>query len=150
MHLSTKCRYGVRALLSIAGAHGIQPVKRRDIAKQEGISAGYLENLLIALKNNGIIYTIRGAKGGYVLARSPRDITLLDVYHALEGPVAPVDCLENPDLCERQQRCVTRNVWNRIHKSIKNILQSTTLEALVRERKKTSKGGRHENRKIGD
>jgi Rrf2 family protein len=136
MKLSTKCRYGMRALVDIAGSREKIPVKRKDIAEREGVSEGYLENLLVSLKISGLLYTVRGAKGGYVLTRPPEQITLLEVYEALEGPVAPVECLIAPSFCSRLDGCVTRRVWDRIRVSIETVLSQTTLRDLVREQKK--------------
>jgi Rrf2 family protein len=123
----------MRALVTIAHAYGIHPIKRKDIAKKENISESYLENLLITLKNRGIIYTTRGAKGGYTLARSPQDISLLDIYHALEGSVSPVECLDNPDICDKKNTCVTRTVWDRMQKSLTDVLENTSLNDLLNE-----------------
>lgn len=133
MYLTTKCRYGMRALAAIARAYGKQPVKRKDIKRREDITEGYLENLLTTLKNDGHLLTVRGAGGGFMLTRPPGDISLLDVYRCLEGPTAPVPCLTNPRYCGKTETCVTRPLWGRIHRSIEEILGTTTLRDLLEE-----------------
>ncbi|MFW5775639.1 MAG: RrF2 family transcriptional regulator [Chitinivibrionales bacterium] len=134
MKLSTKCRYGARALVEIASHFGDAPAKRKDIAQIQGLSDSYLENILITLKNAGIIDTVRGAKGGYVLSRPPEKITLLDVVQALEGSLAPVECLQKPSACSRTGDCVTRDVWRRVQQAEEEVLRNTTLKDLIDKR----------------
>lgn len=127
MKLSTKCRYGVRAMLEIGRqyTHEGTPVKRKDISKAQDISHGYLENILIALKSHKLIRTTRGANGGFILEKSPDKITLLDLVLALEGSIAPVDCIENKTVCAKSGFCVARLAWEKLH-----IAQTTTLAAI--------------------
>jgi len=131
--LSTKCRYGLRALVEVARAFGGEPLKRRDIARRQDISEGYLENLFVLLKSGGILFATRGARGGYALARPPGEISLLEVVKILEGPLGPVECLNNEDYCDRREGCTTRKVWERIRRSTEKILSEMTLEDLVKQ-----------------
>jgi len=139
MKLSTRCRYGSRALLEIARSYGREPVKRKDICRRQDISKSYLENILIALKGAGIIDTMRGAHGGYVLTRAPSSITLLDVARALEGSQSPVECLENGRICRRAGRCVTQDVWREVKEAEETVLRKTTIQDLVDRDKKYEK-----------
>ena len=131
MKFSTKCRYGTRALVEIGRNYGVGPTKRRVISRSQDISDSYLENILITLRNAGIIDTIRGARGGYVLVKDPSQITLFEVVKALEGSLAPVDCLDNSDLCERVNGCVTREVWYKVQVAKENVLKEVTLKELI-------------------
>jgi Rrf2 family protein len=137
MKFSTKCRYGARAILEIAKNYEKGPVKRKDIVKNQQISDSYLENILISLRNNGIIDTLRGAKGGYMLRRPPEEITFLEVVLALEGSLAPVDCLDNPALCDKIAQCPTRDIWRKIHVAKEKVLKNVTLKELVENRKES-------------
>ncbi|MFP4418019.1 MAG: RrF2 family transcriptional regulator [Chitinispirillaceae bacterium] len=134
MKLSTKCRYGARALVEIALHFGDTPAKRKDIAAIQGLSDSYLENILITLKTAGIIETVRGAKGGYILARLPERITLFDIVTALEGSLSLVDCLDKPDSCSKIDTCVTRDVWRRVQEAEEEVLRNTTLRDLMDKR----------------
>ncbi|MBD3320791.1 MAG: Rrf2 family transcriptional regulator [Chitinivibrionales bacterium] len=131
MKLSTKSRYGVRAILEIARDYERTPTKRKNIVAKQNISDAYLENILIMLKNNGIIDTVRGARGGYVLSRPPAAITLLEIVRALEGSIAPVDCLDNKSLCVEVPWCSARKVWKQLYDSRVAVLEKTTLQDLL-------------------
>ena len=93
MKLSTRGRYGVRAMLELALNNGKGPVPLRDLALRQEISAKYLEQLLIPLKGAGLVKSVRGARGGYMLALEPARISLYDIVRSLEGPLAPVECV---------------------------------------------------------
>lgn len=131
MKLSTKCRYGARAMVEIARRSGQGPVKRREIAQAQDISDSYLENILIALKHGGLIETIRGARGGYVLKVPPDQISLLEVFNALEGPFLPVGCLDGDDMCGRLDDCQTRQVWKRVQEAVESVLRKETIQSLL-------------------
>ena len=130
MRLSTKGRYGTRAIIEIAKHYQEGPVKRRDIVETQAIPDSYLENILITLKAAGLVRTIRGAHGGYQITRDPTTIDLLEVIYALEGDIAPVYCLES-DTCERQADCKTRSVWNEMYKAMEQVMRSYTLQDMV-------------------
>lgn len=131
MKLSTRTRYGMRAILELARHYGKGPLQTRAIAKQEDISGKYLEQLMATLKSAGFVRSVRGSKGGYMLAKAPNQIRLNEVFNCLEGPVATVECVEDEDYCERVADCVTRGVWSQVQQAITNVLQSITLQDLV-------------------
>lgn len=131
LKLSTKCRYGARAILEIAKNYGKSPTKRKDIALTQEISESYLENILLALKNNGLIDTVRGAQGGYTLGRPPSSITLFQIVEALEGSLDLVDCLAGGTSCDRIQKCTMRGVWSSLKKAMEEALSRVTLQELL-------------------
>ncbi len=136
MKLSTKGRYGTRAMVDLALHYGQGNVLLKDIAKREGISDKYLEHLLTSLKVSGLIKSIRGAHGGYTLAKPPAQIKLSQVIKVLEGSIAPVECVDDPKMCPRTELCVTRNVWREIKRAMDEILESVSLKDLVEQEKK--------------
>lgn len=131
MKLSTRTRYGMRAILELARNNGDRPLQVRTIAQRQDISVKYLEQLMTILKSAGFVRSVRGSKGGYILARSPDEIKLNEVFNCLEGLVATVDCISNSDLCKRTDDCVTRQVWAQVQNAIQNVLKSITLQDLV-------------------
>lgn len=131
MKLSTKGRYGVRALLDVALYQGESPVQLKDIAERQQISLGYLEHLIAPLVATGLLKSARGARGGVSLARPARDIRLLDVVQALEGSLSPVHCVDEPETCSRAEACVTRDVWAEVKDAVESVLGSVTLADLV-------------------
>jgi Rrf2 family transcriptional regulator, cysteine metabolism repressor len=137
MKLSTKGRYGTRALLDLALRETDEPVPLKDIARRQRIQIRYLENLITPLIAHGILRSYRGNKGGVSLAKSPREIKLSEVVQALEGTICLVDCVDDPDSCERSPFCVTRDIWDKMGKEMKRILDAVTLQDLVdRQRNK--------------
>jgi Rrf2 family cysteine metabolism transcriptional repressor len=136
MKISTKGRYGTKALLDLALHHSEGPVPIREIARRQGIPVHYLERLLTPLISARLIGSIRGARGGLKLLRYPKDIRLIDVVRLLEGPLSPVECLNNPENCPRADTCVTRDVWEEVKKAIDSVLEATTLQDLVERQKK--------------
>lgn len=138
MKLSTKGRYGLRAVLDISLNEGEGPVTIHSIAGRQELSERYLEQLLITLKQNGLIRSIRGFQGGYVLAKEPRLIKVGDIVRALEGPLAPVDCVneDKQGECSRTEACVTKIVWEDLRDSITKVLDSYTIEDLMLESQK--------------
>lgn len=137
MKLSTRGRYGTRALLDLALHQDEKPVLLKDIAEREQISVRYLEHLITPLIAGGIIRTTRGAKGGVSLAKPPEEIKLSEVIQLLEGSIAPVECVNSPEICTRSKSCVTRDIWGELTQAIDGILKSTTLQDLVeRQRRK--------------
>ena len=141
MRLSTKGRYGARAMLDLALNSGKGPVLLRDIAKRQEVSEKYLEHSITTLRKAGLVRSIRGARGGYMLAKSPSQIRLSEIMEVLEGSMAPVECVDDPQVCQRAQLCVTRDIWAKMKEAIDNILESITLQDMVEQqnRKKNSK-----------
>ena len=141
MRLSTKGRYGARAMLDLALNSGKGPVLLRDIAKRQEVSEKYLEHSITTLRKAGLVRSIRGARGGYMLAKSPSQIRLSEIMEVLEGSMAPVECVDDPQVCQRAQLCVTRDIWAEMKEAIDNILESITLQDMVerQNRKRNSK-----------
>jgi len=129
--LSTRTRYGLRAIIVLAENHGKGPLQIKTIAREQDISAKYLEQLMPILKSARLVRSIRGSKGGYVLAKDPNQIKLNDVFNCLEGPVTTVECVENQNYCARVADCSARQVWTQVQNAIKDVLQSITLQDLV-------------------
>lgn len=135
MKLSTRGKYGVRALFEISRNYGRGPLSIKEIAERQRISLSYLEQILHKLSKAGIIESVRGPHGGYELARKPADITIGDVVRALEGPIALTHCLE-PGLsgdCYRADDCVARMVWSRVGEKIEEALDGISFDDLLRQ-----------------
>lgn len=132
MKISTKGRYGLRAMIDLArnGTNGT-PVFLSDIAKRQAVSEKYLEHIFSALNKGGIVKAQRGRKGGYLLDRSADRITILDIITVLEGPCTLVDCVQDITVCNKSSVCVTREIWNKTGAAIRNVLNSYTLASLV-------------------
>ena len=137
MKISTKGRYGLRALIDLARYSEIEPVSINSIATRQGISERYLEQLMTLMKKAGLIKSIRGASGGYVLAKEIEEISVGDVLRALEGNLQPVECaaFSQDDSCEASGVCVTKYVWQRINESINKTVDEISLKQLVEESK---------------
>ena len=135
MKLSTKGRYGLRALIDLAQNGGEQPVSITSISTRQDISERYLEQLMSMLKKAGIVRSVRGAGGGYVLVKRLEDISVGDVLRALEGSLEPVDCscLEPNGGCSVSDSCVTKYVWKKINDSINQTVDEIKLDQLVKE-----------------
>jgi len=131
MKLSTRTRYGVRAMVELALNNSKLPLPAKIIAQRQDISIKYLEQLMTTLKSQGLIRSLRGAKGGYLLARAANQIKISEIFNCLEGPALPVECLESETVCERAADCITRQVWMQVRDAIDNILESITLQDLV-------------------
>ena len=131
MKLSTKCRYGTRAMIEIARNYYKGPTKRKEIAASQDISEGYLENILSRLKNQHLVRTVRGANGGFVLEKKPGEITLYEIVIALEGSISPVDCIINTDICGKVSNCSARKAWQKLHLAQIKVLSDITLEDLI-------------------
>ena len=122
-------------MLDLALNQGEEPILLKDIAQRQQISLSYLEHLVTPLINGGLIHSTRGARGGVSLAKSPQEIKLSEVIELLEGSLAPVECVNNPELCSRSELCVTRDVWSELKKAMNGVLESTTLQDLVERHK---------------
>jgi len=131
LKLSTRARYGTRALLDLAWHWGKEPVQLKDIANRQNISLHYLEHIIGPLVGSGIIKSTRGVHGGIRLTRKPDQVKLSEVIQLLEGDTAPVECICTPECCNRSEQCVTRDVWNEMKQAIDEKLDSITLHDLV-------------------
>jgi len=141
MKLSTRARYGTRALLEVALHQGERPVLLKDIAQRQQISLQYLEHLVTPLIAGCILRSTRGARGGVSLTKPPDEIRLSEVIHLLEGSVAPVDCVNNSGVCPRSGLCVARDVWGELKRAMDSVLESTTLQDLVERQKRKEHPG---------
>jgi Rrf2 family protein len=135
MKLSTRARYGTRALLDLAIHQDEAPIALKDVARRQQISVQYLEHLITPLITAGIVRSVRGPKGGVSLAKPPKQIVLSEIFQVLEGSIAPVECIDNPKICSRSESCVTRDIWDEMKKAMSGVLESTTLENLVERQK---------------
>lgn len=135
MKLSTKGRYGIKAMLDLALHYGEEPVSIRVISERQKISEYYLEQLFSPLRKAGLIKSIRGAQGGYVLKHSPDKITVAEIMEVVEGPIEISDCLEEKT-CSNIDCCATRLLWRKIKDSIENVTSNITLQDMVDDYKK--------------
>lgn len=133
MHMSTRGRYGVRLMVALALNYGGGITLLKEISRREGISEKYLGQIIIPLKNAGLVTSHRGARGGYALARPPEAVTVKDVVEAIEGKIAAVLCVNDPVACARATSCVATRVWKKLSEDIERSLSSFTLAALARQ-----------------
>ena len=124
MKISTKGRYGLTIMIELAKKHGEGPTSLKSIAQNNNLSEHYLEQLVSPLRNARLVKSIRGAYGGYVLAHEPNEITAGDIIRVLEGPISPVEVIENEEPAKRE-------LWIRIRDAVKDVLDNTTLEDLA-------------------
>ena len=136
MKISTRTRYGIRGLVELGRSFGQGPLQVKVIAERQGISAKYLEQLMSLLKRGGFLISVRGSKGGYMLARPPEEIKLRDLFCVLEGSVVTVDCVENNVLCDRSKDCATFQLWSDIQTAVMGVLESSTLQDLIENQEK--------------
>jgi Rrf2 family protein len=139
LKLSTRTRYGLRAILELALHYDKGPLQIKIIAGRQNISRKYLEQLIATLKTAGLVESIRGPKGGYLLAKTPASITLYDLFTVLEGAGSAVECLENNDCCPRYPDCVAREAWAKLQEAIADVLRSITLQQLVEKTRENDK-----------
>jgi Rrf2 family protein len=130
----------MRAILELALEYGNAPLQIKTIADREDISNKYLEQLIAMLKAAGLVRSIRGPRGGYLLAKPPAEIQLKEVFVTLEGPMVPAECLDHPEFCPRCMDCVTRDIWQELQNAIDGVLESVTLADLVEKTKSSAKG----------
>lgn len=132
MKISTKGRYALRLMIDLAMNSVGEPVSLKDVAKRQGISEKYLEQIISVLNRAGYVKSIRGAQGGYLLRRPPEEYTVGMILRLTEGSLAPVTCVEDGDFpCERQENCVTVILWKKINDAINSVVDSITLQDLV-------------------
>ncbi len=132
MKLSTRSRYGTRLMLDMAQHYDQGPVNLANIAKRQGISLKYLEQIIIPLKKAHYVESVRGPKGGHILAKPPQEITVGEVVALLEEGTTLVECSKSPEVCERSRTCPTRQVWKEVAQAMFDKLQSITLADLVK------------------
>ncbi|MGE5573265.1 MAG: RrF2 family transcriptional regulator [Bacillota bacterium] len=136
VRLSTRGKYGVRAMYDLALHYGEGPVPLKATAERQLVSEHYLEQLMAGLRRAGLVTSSRGAQGGYELARPPADITIGDVVRVLEGPIEPAECVaegDPADACGRADECAMRLVWRKLKDCINRVLDSISLKDLCDE-----------------
>ncbi len=135
MRISTKSRYGLRACQVLAeeydASEPTKPIATPVIAEKTGVTESYLEQIIILLKKAGVVESVRGATGGYYLAKKPEDVSLGEILRALEDGLEIVKCISSP--CEESGGCKTRGVWTKIYSSINNVLDSFSLQDMLDE-----------------
>lgn len=132
MKISTKGRYALRLMLDIALTGGEEPVSLRDVARRQDISDKYLEQIITPLSRAGLVRSVRGAGGGYLLTRAPEEYTVGEILRVLEGSLAPVTCAESKGCCGRADRCVTQEVWEQVAQAVSSVVDHITLADLVK------------------
>lgn len=149
MRLSTRAQYAVRAMVDLALYSDGHPVSLKEISRREDIPLNYLEQLFFRLKNGGIVASVRGPGGGYVLARESSGIKVGEIVSTVEEPLSPLACLDDgASGCDRPSRCVTHGIWQGLGERIRGFLDSITLADLVRDAAKNHaenrEGGREQ------
>ncbi len=143
IRVSTKGRYGTRLMVNLARHYnsGRKAIILKSIAAEEEISIRYLEQIIIPLKIYKLVKSIRGAGGGYTLARKPSEITICQILEALEGSCGLVDCVDDTDFCDRVPSCAAYEIWSEASHLLKNYFQSVTLQSVldIHERKYKAK-----------
>jgi Rrf2 family protein len=144
LRLSTKGRYGTRLMVNLARHYGAgrRTVILKNVSTEEEISIRYLEQIIIPLKINRLVKSVRGAGGGYTLARNPEDIRLNEILHALEGSCCLVECMEDPDFCHRIETCPTYEIWKGASERLKEYFSGLTLRDVVEIAEKKKKKAR--------
>lgn len=144
MKVSTKGDYGVRALVELAHHFGEGPVQSAEIAARQEVPEPYLDQLLTSLRRAGFIRSVRGPQGGHALIREPGDVKLSEVMVALEGSLAPIACVDDPDACTKSGGCVQREVWAQVRDATQKILDEVSIGDLAeKERQYNRNGGRY-------
>lgn len=131
MKVNTKVRYGLRAILQVADAWGREPVPVSAISQTQEISGKYLEQVIGALRRAELVISRKGVRGGYTLARDPKDISLWEIITALDSQTALVDCVLEPEVCDRSDDCLTRSIWTLLSRRMEEFWSSFTLADLL-------------------
>ena len=134
--ISTRGRYGLRALIDLSLYQEDKAIPLREISEREKISEQYLEQLFASLRKAGVVSSVRGAHGGYLLNEDPEEITAGDIIRILEGPIQPVNCVTDDFNCEQEHECVTHELWGILSEQIGEVLDSYTLADLTEKAKK--------------
>jgi len=134
MWISTKAQYGMRALVEVA-LGGAEPTSLKTVADRQGLSHQYLEQIFAHLRRAGIVESVRGAHGGYRVARPLDEVPALEVVELLEGSVAPVTCIDDEGTCQRVGHCSTETLWRRVDAAVREVLGATSLADLVAQRR---------------
>ena len=122
-------------MLELASRYGEGPIELKEIARRENISLKYLEQVIVPLRTAGLVKSVRGSKGGYLLAKPPSEVCLKDLVEILDGPIHLIECLNDPRVCQKISSCVTRDIWKEVSEAIHGIFHSITLEDMVKRRR---------------
>ncbi len=141
MRINTRVRYAIRMMADLAKHGGGQPVALHDVAARQNLPKMYLSQLTAPLKRGGLIKSIWGNRGGYVLNRPASEITLLDIIEAVEGPIALLDCVADPGGCERSDFCECVGVWRTINESMVATLENYSLADLISKARPVTRSG---------
>lgn len=134
MKISTKGDYGIRALIELTHHYGEpRPTQSGEIAARQKIPESYLEQLLTTLRRAGFIRSVRGPQGGHALIRDPKDLRVSEVVEALEGPIMPIDCLDETSPCTRNGGCAQRDMWEEVRSAVLGVLDNTTIADLAEQ-----------------
>lgn len=132
MQLSTRGRYGLKAMYELALHHGEGPTPLNEIAERQNVSESYLEQLFLTLRKDKLIKSVRGAYGGYLLDGEPEDITVGQVLRSLEGSMSPTKCLDETEKkCEQKSECATKFVWEKLKNSIDEVIDGISLADMI-------------------
>ncbi len=131
MKLSTRARYGLRAMLALAMTDSTEPVMTREIAATQKLPATYLEQLMLALRKAGLVVATRGSKGGYVLAHEAASVTVAQIIEALEGPIEIADCGNVADCPTDTEHCAIRNLYEQANEAVYSVFRATSLQDLA-------------------
>lgn len=144
MQISTKSRYAVRVMIELALNYRQGPLSLKEIARRQTLSEKYLEQIAHPLRAKGLIYSQKGNRGGYSLAKPPSEVTVYDIVTIMEGAISPVACVDNPQACDRSSICAVSLVWSRLKDRIIEELRAHTLAELAEEEAKLRKSGEEE------
>ena len=133
MRIPMKVDYAVRALIELADTYGSGTKQSADIAERWNIPAPYLDQLLTALRKAGLVASVRGPQGGHALARNPAGISVAEVFEALEGPLRPIDCLDDNPRCSFSRACAIQDLWAEVQSSVSQLLASVTIGDLAQK-----------------
>ncbi len=139
MKISTKARYGFRAMAELASRRASATLSVRQMGENQNISTKYLSQIMNTLKTAGLVSSVSGFKGGFRLSKPAKSITLMEIFHALEGSTAPVECVDQQGACPLEPACPTRDIWIEIKRSVDTILGKITLHDLAERKKRKSK-----------
>ena len=139
MKFSSRAIYGMRAMLALARTHGQGSTFLKDIVEREGLPGTYLEQLMVPLRKSGLVLAVRGARGGYTLARNPAEISVLSILEALEGPLTLAECPSGPACCGKPEACALQDLWADGSRALAQLYQGVSLATLLeRQRAKES------------
>ncbi len=139
MKLSTRGRYGTRLMVELAKHYGKGPINMSTISENQNIPIKYLEQIIIPLKRANLIKSVRGPKGGHMLAKSPEKISVWEILTFVEGKLSLIDCVIDDSACESSAECPIRPVWGKAYASMKKIFEKTSLKSVIDTSKKSSK-----------